>query len=257
MKAYCDGSGSFDTSNHVVLAGVAASESVWRDFSENWHRILCQRNPTAPYLHMRELVHGQGAFADNHGWTEPKRHQLVMDLVMYVQHIDKKLFRSFICSIDMKKYRELDVRPELFMPTPVSILNAFVPTQMFKWFCDTFEQWESKEIYYFFDQNERFKGAFEKQVLRRKKASRLSNSWHMVKGIGSVDMRDFPEMQLADLLAWSHHRKLNSNPDARWASVHVFTDAVLPYTRKDFDAQALDWIATAGQIDSAAKTYFD
>jgi len=256
MKAYCDGSGSFDTSKCVVLAGVAASEDVWAAFEKKWGEILLARDPVAPYLHMKELAHSVGAFTEENGWDDAKRQQLVTDCVLYVQHLDKKMFRTFICSIDMVKYRELEGDPALLLPTPLSICNSFVPSQIFKWFIETFNQWSEKEIYYYFDQNERFKGAFENQVRRRKKQSRVSNAWHMVKGVKNADMRDVPALQLADLVAWSHHRKLNADPDSKWASLHIFTDGLMPYTRADIDEKALNWIATVGQIGSVAMEYF-
>jgi hypothetical protein len=242
MKAYCDGSGSFESSKFVVLAGVAASEGVWAGFEENWNGILNARSPVAPYLHMKEIAAASGPFSDERGWTDLKRQQLLTDCLVYVQHLDKKLFRTFICSIDMQKYRTLVSEGKL-LPSAVKICNHNVPQRIFGWYLKNFEQWISREIYYFFDQNERYKGPFENHVRKQKKLSRVSNAWHMIRSVTSVDMRFYTPLQLADLIAWAHQRKLNGDPDAKWASLHKFTDAILPFTRMDVAANQLELMA--------------
>lgn len=242
MKAYCDGSGSFESSKFVVLAGVAASEGVWAEFEENWKDILNARDPVAPYLHMKEVAAASGPFSDEKGWNDLKRQQLLTDCLMYVQHLDKKLFRTFICSIDMQRYRALISEGKL-LPSAVKICNHNVPRRIFDWYLKNFEQWISHEIYYFFDQNERYKGPFENQVRKQQKLSRVSNAWHMIRAVTSVDMRFYTPLQLADLIAWAHQRKLNGDSEIKWASLHKFTDAILPFTRMDVAANQLDLMA--------------
>lgn len=247
MMAYCDGSGELRASKFVVLAGVAASVGVWTGFEENWARILKARDPVAPYLHMKEITASSGPFSEKNGWSDGKRQQLLMDCIMYIQHLDKKLFRTFICSIDMQRYRALSSEGRL-LPSAIDICNQNVPYRIFDWYLQNFEQWISREIYYFFDQNEKYKGPFEGQVRKQQKLSRISNAWHMIRAVTSVDMRSNTPLQLADLIAWVHHRRLNGESDVKWAGLHVFTDAVLPFTRMDVSANLLEQMAQVMEL---------
>jgi hypothetical protein len=254
MKAYCDGSGNVGTSSFMVLAGVAAEESVWSAFERDWLRILADRSPVAPYLHMNEVSNGFGVFKDEDGWNDTKRKNLVRDCIFFAQTIDKLAFRTFVCSIDIHRYRELRDAGEL-LPSAFSMCNHWVPRQMFKWYLDNFARWKLPELYYFFDQNERYRGPFEALVNRGKKKSRLSNHWHIIKQISPVDMRDTPPLQLADLLAWPHHRNLTAPDLSRnWSSLHTITDSILPVTRKHIDAELLNQIASFGNVFG---DYFD
>lgn len=247
MKAFCDGSGTLD-SKALVLAGVAAEDSVWTDFESDWSRILKARSPIAPYLHMADLASGRGPFVDEQGWDDDKRQQLITDCVMYSQTLDKKTFRTFICSVDMVKHRELKEDAEL-VPSALAICNYWVPKKIFDWFLENQDKWAALELHYFFDQNERFKGLFEKQVQRGKKSSRLSNAWHIIRQVTSVDSRLYPPLQLADLLAWAHYRRLTaSDPNTKWVNLHVFTNAILPSSRIDITAKGLEALACRGRL---------
>jgi hypothetical protein len=237
-----------------VLAGVAAEESIWAGFERDWSCILADRSPTAPYLHMNEVSHGFGSFKDEDGWDESKRRALVKDCLFFAQTLDKSKFRSFICSIDMKRYRELKSEGEL-IPSAFSMCNHWVPRQMFKWYLDNFGQWNLPELYYFFDQNEKFIGPFAALVKRGQKKSRLTNHWFMIRQISPANMRFTPPLQLADMLAWAHYRKLtNPDPHLNWSSLHIVTDAILPVTRKHIDAEQLDLLASHGNF---GNIYFD
>jgi len=48
----------------VTLAGLAPTDSIWREFDKGWAAILDDNRdrPKAPYLHMNELAHLGGAF---------------------------------------------------------------------------------------------------------------------------------------------------------------------------------------------------
>jgi len=256
VKAFIDSSGELENSNVVVLAGVAATEGVWAGFESRREEVLKAREPIAPYLHMKELIKGRGPFADEKGWDDTKRQQLLTDCVMYVQHLDKNLFRTFICSIDMEHYREILDDDSVILPAAIDMLNYYVPTQIFKWFSNQINTLILREMYYFFDQNEPFLGEYSKLVRQRQKQSRISNAWHMVRPPAPVIMKQTPQIQLADLIAWSHHRKLNSEEGDKWWGISHFTDAVLPFTRKDIDRDFLDIMATLWQSERRLLEYF-
>lgn len=243
VKAFLDSSGELQKSDIVVLAGVAATEGVWQGFETKWDEVLKARDPIAPYLHMKELIKGRGPFSNENGWDDVKRQQLLTDCVMYVQHLDKNLFRTFICSIDMVRYRELEADDSLILPPAIDMLNYYVPTQIFKWFTGQINTLILREMYYHFDQNEPFLGPYSDLIRRKKKLSRISNAWHMVRPPIPTEMATTPQIQLADLIAWGHHRRLNSVETDKWWSIHKFTDAVLPFTRMDITRAFLDKLA--------------
>jgi hypothetical protein len=241
----------------MVLAGVAAEETVWAGFEREWKELLTSRMPVAPYLHMREVSRGFGVFANESGWDAARRQQLVTDCLLYGQSLDKLCFRSFICTIDMKCYRELKAEGSL-RTSAFEMCNHWSPRLIFRWYLENFAQWKLPELHYFFDQNEKFKGPFENSVRRCKKMkSYLANPWHLVGQIENVDMRLNAPLQLADMIAWAHHRRLTPHrANLEWSSLHMVTDAVLPSTRKDLDADHLKFIASFEKFGTIVPDYF-
>lgn len=259
LKAYCDGSGDAKRSEFIVLAGVAAEESVWACFEREWAQVLGNRSPVAPYLHMNEVVSGNGSFSDKNGWDETKREHLVRDCLFYAQTMDKLLFRSFVCSLDMKKYREIKASIPKFPSVP-TLCNRYVGIQIFRWYLENFTTWKTPELYYFFDQNEKFIGPFQSMIKRRQKKSHrgLYNHWDIIKNIAPANMRITLPLQLSDMLAWAHHRRLHPHREGlKWSHLHTMTDAVIPFTRKEYGANDLDHIARWMAIGNVVETYFD
>ncbi len=256
VKAFFDSSGKIDGSKFWVLAGVAASERVWGEFDVRWDEILKARTPVAPYLHMRELVSASGAYTEELGWDDTKRQKLLNDCFLYAYNLDKEQFRSFVATLDMTCLRALRLGKSA-MPSAVELLNYYVPSKVFEWFCDNINTQKLREAYFYFDQGEPFRGPFENLVRRRKKSSRISNAWHMVKIVAPLDMRDAPQLQLADLVAWSHYRKHSASPASKWHSMSVFTDAGLPSTRVELDRNnlllILKWVRSNPKLGELFK----
>ena len=206
---------------------------------------------------MKEVVHGVGPFAERHGWNGDLRQKLITDSLVYAQTLDKLKFRTFVCSVDMATCRHLKDRGEL-LPSAVAMCNYYVPGQVLKWFLKEFGLWSSLELRYFFDRGENFKGAFEEQVRRGQRSSRQTNHWHLVRQIENVDMRIHTPLQLADFLAWAHHRRLNSkDAGVSYSALSEITDAILPMTRMELDARKLDMVAAPGRfgLDAAMKHF--
>jgi Protein of unknown function (DUF3800) len=262
MRAFCDGSGQAEQSDVIVLAGVAAEESVWDGFETEWKKILDSRTPRAPYIHMKELVHGQKAFADERGWNDKKRGQLFWDCMMYAQHLDKNKFRTFMCSIDMQCYRKVraSLPPDSAFPSYVDICNKWVPMQIFKWYLGDFHTREDLELHFFFDQNEKFCGPFDNLWRRKKKKSRsgLLNHWEIIKQVTPGNMRDMHQLQLADVLAWLSHRHLTPHgPSLPWGDARKITDGILPFTRKEVGESDLLFIKNWLPFPGVVKDYFE
>ena len=142
------------TSRFVVLAGVAAEESVWAGFERDWKAILEDRDPIAPYLHMNEIVAGSGPFHNDEGWDEDKRRQLITDCLLYSQILDTQKFKTFVCTVDMTVYRNLAAIHTRY-PTVAAICNKNVSMEIFKWYLEEFSSRQKPELYYFFDQDDK------------------------------------------------------------------------------------------------------
>lgn len=69
MKCFFDGSETTTGGGHswLTLAGYIAYDSFWGDFNRSWKsEVLEKREPHAPYLHMWQVVSGNGPHA---GWS--------------------------------------------------------------------------------------------------------------------------------------------------------------------------------------------
>ena len=136
MKAYLDGSGyrgkgkNKQSSDFLVLTGVAATDAAWGSFDEDWRKILANREPKAPYVHMRELVPLAKPFLAELGWDEHKADRLVTNCLMYAQHLDKKKFRTFTCTVDLEAYNAIIARGDK-LPSPYSLCAYYSPEKIF------------------------------------------------------------------------------------------------------------------------------
>jgi hypothetical protein len=91
LKAYFDGSRN-DRAESITLAAVAADESLWVDFENQW-RIILDNCGNAPYCHMKEAMKLEGAFK---GWRPEARDYLIGGLADILQDFSfKDRFRDF------------------------------------------------------------------------------------------------------------------------------------------------------------------
>lgn len=252
MKAYFDGSGD-GNSQYLVLAGVAALEFVWSSFEEEWKRILLDRDPPAPYLHMRELVSLQGAFSAEKGWDVAKQSKLIWDCMMYVQHLHKEDFRTFTCTIDMSEYRA-KIAAGYPLPSPYHICSRWCPDIIVDWFFREVRVWHGQRLTFYFDQNERHKGVFQERLYRKKSIGKgLRNPYFHIEVGDSGDAKTSLPLQFADLLAWSHNRALTagkSSEERPWDRLASVCESVLPFTRKEIGPRDLDYYSAFSVLRS-------
>jgi len=242
IEAYFDGSyvgKDWRDGGFVTLAGFAATDLIWRDFDKEWSAILnddTRGRPKAPYLHMRELAALEGPFNFRNGWNLKRTQVLINDLLMYLQKIDKKRFRTFACTIDLEAYRKVKAEGLVKLDDPIDICNDKCPATVLGWM-------SLKEYYpdlihsahYFFDKDEPFKERFEKRWITEKEnylpASGSHYFWSIIKSVAITDMRDHPALQAADLLAWASNRKAaKKGADDSFANLEPFMKLLLPTT---------------------------
>lgn len=109
MKCYFDGSEGTDDSGGkwLTLAGYAAPDSFWGAFSRKWERMLTERYPIAPFIHMWQVVSGEDPFERRSGWDEENINRLILNAVDLMQQMDKRRFRCFVCSVDISARQRL------------------------------------------------------------------------------------------------------------------------------------------------------
>jgi hypothetical protein len=250
VKAFFDGSGA-KSSEFLTLSGVAAKDWVWADFEHGWNRILASHPLKPTHLHMNELAALRRDFSIDKGWTKELGNQLVTSLLMYAQQLDKERFRTFRCSIDMEAYRLIQSEGHL-LPDPYELCVFYAPQRVLAWYMEYFHENFPEKIHYFFDRNEKFKGRFENRWNRGKKARHdLSTHWDLVGTIASVDSRDHPEVQLADMCAWARNRFLvvsKHGHQAQYTHLSHFNENVLPLDCRHWDEEALRLCAVTAEL---------
>jgi hypothetical protein len=219
----------------VSLAGFAFDDCFEGEFNAGWNAALSRDalRPKAPYLHMKEMRQKSGIFGHGAGWNDDKRAKLIMDLLYFMRTLDKKRFRMFGCSIDLRAHREA-IASGAVLASPIKICNHFVPQLALAWYIQEFPgviSW----AHYYFDANEPFRHCFE-QLWLKKKRDRLDHTanreaFQLIKSVGVVDAKDNPAMQAADLLAWALNRNLTAEEgDFMKHLAHVVTQIIPNYT---------------------------
>jgi Protein of unknown function (DUF3800) len=202
------------------LAAFAGNDDIWSEFETNWDKLLNAHIPSAKYVHMRELVRQIEGFDWKLGWNETNSFDLVMKCLMYMQHLDKKRFRMFHCTIDLAVWRKL--KGETYqLPEPIDLCNKFCSEAVIGWYLlrypDVIDPINGA-IHFFFDKDEAFKQSFEDAWIRESRKIDLTqgkwSSWKLVKEVAAVEMKEVPGVQAADILAWSVNRHITS-PDGR------------------------------------------
>jgi len=216
----------------VTLAGFAADDSVWAEFNTEWRKVLSDssRRPAAPYLHMREATKLKGPFTYKNGWNLQRVGFLVTDLLMYMQHVDKKRFRQFACTVDLVAYRKLTDEGFSFND-PIDICNEFCPFSVLAWYAVDYPVL-LHSAHYFFDIEEPFKTPFEERW-KEEKANQFDITgmrewWSVIKTVTTADMRDKPAMQAADLLAWSTNRNYAGDSDSAFKHCEPVMKTIIP-----------------------------
>lgn len=213
LAAYFDGSSSSTRwdKGSVTLAGIGAEDSIWLDFDGQWKTILKGdgRRPEAQYMHMKEAGNLSGEFSYRNGWNQQKVAALVIDLLRYMQTLDKTGLRQFVCTIDLDAHRKL--KGEGYpVDEPFCIFNQCCAEAVLHWYAAVYPGLVHS-AHYFFDKQEPFKDSFEIEWKRQTEqlvlAAARQENWKFIKSITAVDMKDRPPLQAADMLAWATTRQ--------------------------------------------------
>lgn len=164
----------------MTLAAFGASDTIWNIFKLKWSEILTNYDPVVPYVHMRELIHGNGHFSSQHGWNEKSAMRLVIDCLKFMQTLDKKRFRMFHCTVDISAWRKL--RDETYqLPDPVRLCNKYCSEIVVGWYLKEYPG-ILDNLEFYFDQNEPYRSQFEKEMLQEKKRKERRSMYTLAGG---------------------------------------------------------------------------
>lgn len=211
MKCYFDGSQGLDDSGAewLTLAGYMASDVLWSKFDDAWIKILCERYPIAPYIHMSELMGTDDPFETANGWTFEKKNALILDAVSFLSQINKTAYCSFVCRIDLAAHNRL-LKEGFTLKRPAVMCADACISQSFGWY---YKNHKLELAHIFFDRGERFMTEFKaewKKMCPNRHAITVEHFWGMISNVTDLDMRSSPALQAADMLAWAETRGLSA-----------------------------------------------
>lgn len=211
LRSYLDSSGKLEN-DFITLAAVAADEKMWSELETAWQKILDGHTPKGQYVHMKEIYRLEKAFDKNLGWTHDTAFSLANNCLSYMSHLDKKRFRMFYCTVDLKAWRKL--RAETYqLPDPVEMCNTFCSETVLKWY---FSQYPDvidplrDTVKYFFDRNEDFYHPFYEKWNRELNLAQQTGEWSVwtvIEEVAPAVMQKTPGIQAADIIAWAMNRE--------------------------------------------------
>ncbi len=212
VQCYFDGSKGNDgsSSKWLTLAGYIGSDVFWGSFDGLWRKMLRERYPVAPYIHMYELLGHDDPFERVAGWTDDKISDLINDALNLLQQINRRAFCSFVCSVDVTAHTQLLEAGRAIDP-PEVICAEWCINKALAWYAEEHPA-KVEPAYIFFDRGEDFMRRFKDQWLaKRTPPGRVKRAlfWDLIANVQDVDMKERPGIQASDMKAWALTRSLS------------------------------------------------
>ena len=235
LRVFYDGSGKpHDPGCRFLnLGSYAGSEGAWTDFKLQWLDILKQHSaPMSPlgkrYFHSKEAMHNQGGYF---GWNTRQVAALLAGLTNLLGHTQRADPLALSCSVNLADYRNVRLQiPKLRPPEAICLDACFGPIVRHP------DRESGIEVR--FDRAEKFYGILYKAWKHQKRGH---GPWwaKYVTSIAEADMREWPEIQAADLLAWLANRYRTHGSEDRWGSRFFGMFIVKKHYHEYIDGQAL------------------
>jgi hypothetical protein len=231
VRAHFDGSDGQDDNHNrwLTLACYIGSDGFWAEFDTAWTAMLHNRYPVAPFIHMIDLMAWDDPFERVNGWDEAKRDALIGGALRLLQGLNKKAFRSFVCSVDVTS-RDRLVAEGFSVPDPIVLCSQWCFRSAFDWYI---HKHDLEVGYAFYDRGEPFlatvKGIWLKERTPSKQLVKKGVFWDLIANMEEVDMAFTPGVQAADMLAWSLTRAL-SKADRDYRDLLEFQRIIIPQT---------------------------
>ena len=216
MNCSFDGSVGGDRNEWLALAGLIATDAIWAKFQTDWSIMLANRDPAAPWIHMTDLLTGNGPFERKYGWTDEKVRRLIWDAVALIVSVDQSKICGFACAVDLVAHKTL--HDEGYQITKPAVICAETGIgSLLEWYI---ERHDVELAHLFFDQGEPFIRSIRGRWLQEDRPKRKVKHafWGMLANVEPVSMKDTPAVQAADILAWAFARRLRNTPGDEWAT---------------------------------------
>jgi hypothetical protein len=222
MNCYFDGSAGGRADEWLTLGGLVASDSTWAKFQTDWTLMLRSRDPVAPYVHMTELLTGNGPFKRDAGWTDQKIKDLISDTTGVLASMDQTKVCGVACAVDIHAHRRL-LAEGYQVPKPAVVCAEIGVGNLLPWYI---ERHGVELAHLFYDQGEPFIRSIRTRWLREEeKKRRIKHGfWALIANVQPLNMRDTPPIQVADVLAWAFTRRLRNELGDKWAA---FADTLI------------------------------
>jgi hypothetical protein len=236
LSAFYDGSGKDHDPGcrFVSLGGFAGTDKAWTDLRTAWLGVLMRHGAPIsargnPYFHCKDAMYHSGAYSS---WNTERVAVLTKDLFAVIAGCGQSDMIAVTCSIKLDDYKAVKADiPDLRPPEAICL----------DWCFGTTLQHPARDsgVKLHFDRKERFYPILKKAWKHKDK--RGSIWWApMVTEIVEVDdMRDYPQIQAADLFAWLANRYHTKGPEDKWGR-HLFATLFMkPHYHVLIDKSAL------------------
>lgn len=202
---------------------------------------------------MREVAHLEKEFSHQNGWNMEKAGFFVVDLLQYLQTLDKNRFRQFALTVDLDAHRKL-LTAGVALRNPIEICID-CPYTVLAWWVTEYPG-IIHSAHYVFDQGEPFEEPFTRRWTFEKE--RLVSPggadafWQLIKTVTSADMKQQPGLQVADMLAWATNRVLSiGSGEGTFKHLEPIMKKIIPSAWTLWDEQKL---RTEGLADSYPRS---
>jgi hypothetical protein len=237
IKAFYDGSGKVNdpSCSFLNLGSFTGSETAWTGLKLEWLDVLERHAaPKSPrgkrYFHSKEAMHNKGGYA---GWNSDRVSKLIVALLNLLGHTEQHADPLAIsCSVNLADYKKIKANiPALRSPEAICLDACFGLVVR--------HPYRDSGIQLFFDRGESFYPILKK-LLNVKDRGRAIWWAQYISSISEIeDMREWPEIQTADLLAWLANRYCTHGSGDRWGSRFFSMFIVKKHYYEYIDEQAL------------------
>lgn len=242
VKCYFDKSQGVDDAGDtwLTLVGFGAPDRFWRQFDDQWRRMLWERYPIAPYIH---VVARMGPFAWRAtGWDHEKQSALVFDAVNLLQTQDKQTFLYPRCSLNVSGKERL-VHEGYRIPDQVEICRDTCISGFYQKLY-LIDKNYTERMFLYFDRGEEF----AHELKRRWRANRTAPDrapvdieklfWDMIGDIDELDAKYCYPLQAADMVAWGYTRGL-IRTDRPYRHLAHIMERVIPNFQADITGDVM------------------
>ncbi len=177
------------------------------EFDEKWEKMLKNRYPIAPYVHMIEVLDNEDPFDSVVGWDEDRKKALIHDAIVLLGEMDKAGFWMAWSSINESARRRWEQQGKPVISDPFAKCSAECAFLTVGSYFRNAPDDEREPIYLFYDRGEEFLGSFKNRWLKgrtkpgKPKPTDPDNGWDVFSDVQDLTSRFISDCRLP---IWSH-----------------------------------------------------